>query len=85
MTALKSSDSPFSVSIDSKTGMPNGLIIEDSKGEISRSIAVSMSVEIGGTEHRNHHSGSVQLDGPGGDFGGGSGRARPRLPRRRNH
>ena len=62
MTALKSSDSPFSVSIDSKTGMPNGLIIEDSKGEISRSIAVSMSVEIGGTEHRNHTGGLYYKD-----------------------
>lgn len=62
MTALRSSDSPFSVSIDPGTGMPDGLTVEDSKGEISRSIAVSMSVDIGGTEHRNHTGGLYYQD-----------------------
>lgn len=57
MLFVRSSDSPFSVAIDSKTGLPIGLTIEDGSGEISQSIAVSMSVEIGGTEHRNHTGG----------------------------
>jgi len=62
MSVLKSSDSPFSVSLDAKTGMPNGLTIVDGKGEISRPIAVSMSVESGGTEHRNHTGGLYYKD-----------------------
>ena len=53
MANITSPDSPFSISIDDKTGMPNSLTIEDQHGKITRSIAVNFVAEVGGVEKRH--------------------------------
>lgn len=53
MAHITSPDSPFSISLDEKTGMPSRLTVEDQQGKITRSIAVNVIAEIGGTEKRH--------------------------------
>lgn len=53
MAHITSPDSPFSISLDAKTGMPSSLTIEDQQGKITRSISVNVIAEIGGVEKRH--------------------------------
>ncbi len=62
MTVLSSADSPLSFGINPKNGMLNSLAFEDGDGEITRSLAVSLTVEIGGTEQRNHTGGLYYIN-----------------------
>jgi hypothetical protein len=50
---ITSPDSPFSISLDDHTGMPNSLTVEDHQGKITRTIAVNVVAEIGGVEKRH--------------------------------
>lgn len=53
MTHIASSDSPFAITLDDKSGLPNSLTVEDGKGKITRAIAISLTVETGGEEKRH--------------------------------
>ena len=53
MKHIASSDSPFAISLDGKTGLPNSLTVEDGKGKITRPISISVTVETGGQEKRH--------------------------------
>ncbi len=53
MAHITSPDSPFSISIDDATGMPNSLTVEDKHGKLTRKISVEMAVEVGGDEKRH--------------------------------
>lgn len=53
MTHIASSDSPFAITLDDKSGLPNSLTVEDGKGKITRAISISLTVETGGEEKRH--------------------------------
>ena len=53
MKHIASSDSPFEISLDEKTGLPNSLTVEDGKGKITRPISISVTVETDGQEKRH--------------------------------
>ncbi|MGA1532175.1 MAG: hypothetical protein ACO33E_03950, partial [Aquiluna sp.] len=53
MKHIASSDSPFAISLDEKTGLPNSLTVEDGKVKITRPISISVTVETGGQENRH--------------------------------
>jgi hypothetical protein len=59
---IVSADSPFSLLIDEKSGMPTGLSVEDSRGSLSKAISVELVAELGGTEHRHPTGGLLYKD-----------------------
>lgn len=59
---ISSSDSPFSVDIDDKTGLPVSLTLFDGIGQVTRIVSCSFSSEIGGTEHRHPTGGWLYED-----------------------
>ena len=62
MTTIASSDSPFSITLDAETGLPNGLTVEDGQGKITRPIKISLTAEIGGQEKRHPTGGLLYED-----------------------
>jgi glycosidase len=53
LTTISSSDSPFSITLDAKTGLPNAIQMKDNSGQISASLRMSVTAEIGGQERRH--------------------------------
>ncbi|MEY3028670.1 MAG: hypothetical protein RL198_67 [Actinomycetota bacterium] len=53
MAHISSPDSPFAIRIDDKTGLPNGLEIQDRSGTISREMNFALTAELGGSERRH--------------------------------
>lgn len=62
MTTIASSDSPFAISLDAETGLPNSLTVEDDRGKITRSIKIGLTAEIGGVERRHPTGGLLYED-----------------------
>ena len=62
MKRIVSADSPFSITIDEKSGMPTGLTLEDKQGSITKAISVELMAEVGGTEHRHPTGGLLYQD-----------------------
>lgn len=50
---ISSPDSPFSIHLDDKTGLPTGLTIEDQRGTVTRHFRVGLMADLGGMERRN--------------------------------
>lgn len=58
---ITSPDSPASLTIDARTGMPVELSVEDSHGVLSRPVQMSVAAEIGGNELR-HPTGGLMYE-----------------------
>jgi glycosidase len=50
---IASPDSPFSIRVDDKTGLPTSLTVEDQRGKVTRELSIGLVAELGGTERRH--------------------------------
>ncbi len=62
MKKLVSADSPFSITIDEKSGLPIVLSVEDKFGYLKKALSVELIAELGGTEHRHPTGGLLYKD-----------------------
>jgi glycosidase len=62
LAKITSPDSPFSITTDELTGLPTSVTIEDSLGFMTRKVSVSLSADVGGTEHRHPTGGLLYQD-----------------------